>query len=80
MLLKSTTYDRLKYIAIYVIPSLATFVGVVGVSLNWEFTAIATTIITAVGSLIAGCIGMSVKAYEEAVREEHEGKHFDGGE
>ena len=47
MLLSNETYDRLKFIAIYIIPSIATFVGVVGCSLQWEPTAIATTIIMA---------------------------------
>lgn len=73
MLLSNKVYDILKRIAIYVIPSIASFVGVVGVSLAWEYTAIATTIISATGALIAGCIGMSVKAYDEAVKNEHEG-------
>ena len=73
MLLSNKVYDILKRIAIYVIPSIASFVGVVGVSLTWEYTAIATTIISATGALIAGCIGMSVRAYNEAVENEHEG-------
>lgn len=73
MLLSNSTYDKLKFIAIYVIPSIATFVGVVGCSIQWEPTAIATTIISAFGACLAGCIGMSVKEYERALKEEHEG-------
>lgn len=73
MLLSDKTYDILKHIAIYIIPSVATFVGIVGVSLGWEYTAICETIIGATGALIAGCIGMSVKAYEQAKKEQYEG-------
>ena len=60
-------------VAIYFIPSLATFVGVVGLALNWELTAVVTTIISATGAFIAGCIRMSVAEYEKAKKEEYEG-------
>ena len=73
MKLSDNAYDFLKWIAIYFIPSLATFVGVVGLALNWEPTAIATTIISATGAFIAGCIRMSVAEYEKAKQEEYEG-------
>lgn len=73
MKLSDNAYDFLKWTAIYFIPSLATFVGVVGLALNWEPTAIATTIISATGAFIAGCIRMSVAEYEKAKQEEYEG-------
>lgn len=73
MKLSDNAYDFLKWIAIYFIPSLATFVGVIGLALNWEPTAIATTIISATGAFIAGCIRMSVAEYEKAKKEEYEG-------
>lgn len=71
--LDDKTYDLLKHVAIYVIPAIATFVGVVGCALGWEYTAIAETCIGATGSLIASCIGMSVRAYEAAKHDEYEG-------
>lgn len=73
MRLSDETYDTLKWIAIYFIPSLATFAGVVGLALDWEWTAIATTIISAFGAFIAGCIRMSVAEYEKAKHELYEG-------
>lgn len=73
MQLPDKVYDVLKHTAIYVIPALATFVGVVGCALGWEHTAIAETCIGATGSLIASCIGMSVRAYERAKKDEYEG-------
>lgn len=73
MRLSDSQYDTLKWLAIYFIPALTTFVGVVGIAINWEYTAIATTIIGALGSFIASCIGMSVKAYEQAKHDQYEG-------
>lgn len=73
MKLKDSTYDTLKWFAIYFIPSLATFTGVVGLALDWQYTAIATTIISAFGAFIAGCIKMSVAEYEKAKKEQYEG-------
>lgn len=73
MLLKDETYDTLKWLAIYVIPALATFVGVVGCAIGWPHTAIVQTIIAGFGSFIASCIGMSVRAYERAKHDEYEG-------
>ena len=73
MKLSDATYDVLKWLAIYFIPGLTTFVGVVGIAVNWEYTAIATTIIGALGSFIATCIGMSVSEYEKTKKEQYEG-------
>jgi hypothetical protein len=73
MRLKDSTYDGLKWLAIYFIPSLATFIGVVGLALNWPQTAVCETIVCAFGAFIAGCIGMSVKAYEKEKAEKYNG-------
>lgn len=74
MRLKDSTYDFLKWLAIYFIPGLTTFVGIVGIAIDWQYTAIATTITGALGGFIATCIGMSVKEYEKAKKEQYEGK------
>lgn len=73
MKLSDSHYDFLKWIAIYFIPSLATFVGVVGLAIDWQYTAVATTIISAFGAFLAGCIKMSIAEYEKAKKEEYEG-------
>ena len=73
MAISDKTYDLLKWIAIYFIPSLATCVGVVGLALDWQYTAVATTIISAFGAFLAGCIRMSIAEYERAKKEEYEG-------
>lgn len=76
MKLKDSQYDFLKWLAIYFIPSLSAFTGVVGCALNWDGTAIATTIISAFGVFLAGCIKMSIAEYEKEKKEKYEG----GGE
>ena len=76
MKLSDRQYDTLKWFAIYFIPSLATFCGVVGLALQYEHTAIITTIISAFGAFIAGCIKMSVAEYEKAKKEEYEGDAY----
>ena len=73
MLLSDKTYDFLKWLAIFFLPALGTFVGIVGVALKWEPTAVAETIIFAAGGFVASCIKMSTKAYEQAKREQYEG-------
>lgn len=74
MRISDKAYETLKWIAIYFIPSLTTFIGVVGIALSWEHTAVCTTIVGAVGAFIAGCIGMSKVAYNKEVTEKYEGK------
>lgn len=66
-------YNFCKWLAIYFIPSLATFTGVVGLAIDWQYTAIATTIISAFGAFLAGCIQMSIAEYEKAKKEQYEG-------
>jgi hypothetical protein len=73
MKLKDSQYDFLKWLAIYFIPSLSAFTGVVGCALNWDGTAIATTIISAFGVFLAGCIKMSIAEYEKEKKEKYEG-------
>lgn len=66
-------YNFCKWLAIYFIPSLATFTGVVGLAIDWQYTAIATTIISAFGAFLAGCIKMSIAEYEKSKKEQYEG-------
>jgi len=78
MKLSNSAYDFLKWLSIYFIPGLTTFVGVAGIALNWQYTAIATTICGALGAFIGTCIGMSVQEYEKEKKEKYEGKDNGG--
>lgn len=74
MKLTDKTYDTLKWIAIYFLPALATFIGICGIALHWQYTDVAQTITSAAGTFVAGCIGMSVREYEKERREKYEGE------
>lgn len=76
MKLSNETYDTLKFISIYVIPSIETFWLMVAAVWNLPYGQEIGITIGAVGMLIAGCIGMSIKEYEKEKAEQHEG---DGG-
>ncbi|MGF2053627.1 phage holin [Vagococcus fluvialis] len=63
--MKNKTYDKLKWIAIIVIPAVATFVGTVGVATGWQQTDLSVTIITAVGVLLGSVLGVSNQKYKK---------------
>lgn len=63
MKMSNKTYDTLKYIALYVLPALATLILTLGGI--WGFTyseAIAATI-TAIDTFLGALIGISAKKY-----------------
>lgn len=73
MKLKDETYDLLKFIAIYIIPSLETFWLTISMAWQLPYAQEIGITIGAVGMLIAGCIGMSIKEYEKEKAEKHDG-------
>lgn len=73
MKLSNEAYDLLKFISIYVIPSIETFWLTVGTVWKLPYVEPIGITIGALGLLIAGCIGMSVAEYNKVKAEEHEG-------
>lgn len=68
-MLNNKTYDVLKYLAITVVPALATLVGTIGVALGYqEVTGIVVTIITAVGTFIGALVGLSSVNYNKGTK------------
>lgn len=68
-MLNNRTYDVLKYLAITVVPALATLVGTVGVALGYQdVTGIVVTIITAVGTFIGALVGLSSVNYNKGTK------------
>jgi uncharacterized membrane protein len=53
-----------------VIPALATFVGVVGKAINWEYTDITVIIITAIGTFLGTVLGVSNRTFKMFSSEE----------
>ncbi|WP_379946474.1 phage holin [Enterococcus devriesei] len=62
--MQNKTFDVLKRVAAIVIPALATFVGVVGKAVNWEYTDITVIIITATGAFLGTVLGVSNRTYK----------------
>lgn len=73
MKLKDSTYDLLKFIAIYIFPSAETFWLTIATVWKLPYGQEIGITIGAVGMLIAGCIGMSIKEYNKEKKEKHEG-------
>ena len=63
MKLPDKVYNVLKWIALYVLPALATFIGTVGTAVGWDKTGIVVTIITATATFIGAIIGVSTVTY-----------------
>lgn len=63
--MQNKTFETLKWIAMIVIPALATFVGVVGKAINWQYTDITVIIITALGAFLGTVLGVSNRTYKQ---------------
>ncbi|WP_427814277.1 phage holin [Enterococcus sp. 22-H-5-01] len=63
--MQNTTFDKLKWIAIIVIPALATFVGVVGKATNWQYTDLTVIVITAIGTFLGTILGVTNRSYTQ---------------
>lgn len=62
--MQNKTFEILKWVALIVIPALATFVGVVGKAINWEHTDITVIIITAIGTFLGTVLGVSNRTFK----------------
>ena len=58
------TYDILKYVALLIMPALATFVNGVGIVWGIPHTNEVTATITALGVFLGAALGISTKNYE----------------
>lgn len=58
------TYDILKYVALLIMPALATFVNGVGIVWGVPYTNEVTATITALGVFLGASLGISSKNYE----------------
>ncbi|MDT2490730.1 phage holin [Enterococcus avium] len=68
--MQNKTFEILKWVALIVIPALATFVGVVGKAINWEYTDITVIIITAIGTFLGTVLGVSNRTFKMFSSEE----------
>lgn len=63
-------YDILKWVGLIILPALATLVQTIGTAVGFEYTDVAATIITAVGTFVGMVIGASaVKAVKSGANQ-----------
>lgn len=65
MNMNNKTYDRLKYIALYVLPALATLILTVGSIWGLPYSEAIAGTVTAIDTFIGALIGISAKNYKE---------------
>lgn len=73
MQMNNKTYDLLKYIALYVLPALATLVLTLGNIWGLPYTEAIAATITAIDTFLGAILGISAKEYQKA-QEESEGE------
>ncbi|EME8214473.1 phage holin [Enterococcus hirae] len=71
--MNNKTFEVLKWFALVVIPAIATFVGLVGKALNWQYTDICVVIITGFGTFLGSVLGVSNRTYKMFSAESEEG-------
>ena len=65
MQMDNKTYDTLKYIALYVLPALATLILTVGSIWQIPYSEAIAGTVTAIDTFIGALIGISAKNYKE---------------
>lgn len=62
--MSNETYDKLKYVVQIILPAIATFVGLVAISLGWDNTKPIMVIFTGVITLLGTILGISNHNYK----------------
>ena len=63
--LSDKAYNKLKYIVQIILPAIATFIGILGLSLGLPYTELIVTILTAVIALLGSVLGISSYNYNK---------------
>ena len=63
--LSDKAYNKLKYIVQIILPAIATFIGILGLSLGLPYTELIVTISTAVIALLGSILGISSYNYNK---------------
>ena len=63
--MSNKTYNRLKYIVQIILPALATFVGVLGMALDWTRIDVVITIMTATITMLGAILRISNYNYNK---------------
>lgn len=63
--LSDKAYNKLKYVVQIILPAIATFIGILGLSLGLPYTELIVTIFTAVIALLGSVLGISSYNYNK---------------
>lgn len=64
-ILSDKTYDYLKWIALVLIPAVATLIGAIGGYVQWENTDLTVYVLVAVDTFIGTLLGVSTVQYNQ---------------
>lgn len=73
MIFKDGIYDKLKWFCMVGLPAMITFFGVLGTTLNWEFTDIVVKIAVAFDTMLGTMLGISNIKYKSMVENDASG-------
>lgn len=62
--MSNSTYDKLKYIVQIILPAIGTFIGVIGLAVDWPHTELVVVIFTATITLLGTALGISNHNYK----------------
>lgn len=65
MIFKNGIYDKLKWFCLVGFPAIITFFGVLGNTLEWDFTQIVITIAVAFNTMLGTMLGISNIRYNK---------------
>ena len=77
MIFKNGTYDKLKWFCLVGFPAIITFFGVLGTTLEWDFTQPVLTIAVAFNTMLGTMLGISNIKYKSMVESEDAGDDED---
>lgn len=77
MIFKNGTYDKLKWFCLIGLPAMTTFFGVVGNTLEWNFTEPVVIIATAFDTMLGTMLGISNMKYKSMVEYDDAGDDED---
>lgn len=66
MKMSNKVYNSLKWVAIVLLPALATLYSTIGATLDIPYTQVVITIIAAVDTFLGTCLGISSHNYNKA--------------
>ena len=73
MIFKNKVYDLLKWFCLVGFPAMITFFGVLGATLEWDFTQMVITIAVAFNTMLGTMLGISNIKYNSMVDTEASG-------